>query len=348
MLDRYALYELCVQAPLLQAAFLRAVHGGRPLLLREDFSGRAALARAWLAQDEQARAWAVDSDGEALGLPAEALGKAPEGPRYGAALPGRPAAGLGVAASGPDSGPGTPPILIAGRVPRSVPPHPRPGTPGARPANRALAQIELPPGPAGPPGTGSAFPPPPAGSQDPAGGPAPRLVRRLADVLAPSPGDPPMDVIHAGNFSLGYLPDRRELSAYLRACRARLAPSGILATDAFGGVSAFQTGFTERVTYLPDGRRVRTLWRRVEADPIRGTVVNTLSFRVDREGEVELDLPEAFHYRWRLWSLPELREALIEAGFESVEGYLELDPSGPRPAALRDLGPDWTLLVISR
>ncbi|MBK8180978.1 MAG: hypothetical protein IPK67_19225 [Planctomycetes bacterium] len=44
MLDRFALYELCVQAPLLQAAFLGAVHGGRPLLLREDFSGRAAPA----------------------------------------------------------------------------------------------------------------------------------------------------------------------------------------------------------------------------------------------------------------------------------------------------------------
>jgi hypothetical protein len=29
----------------------------------------------------------------------------------------------------------------------------------------------------------------------------------------------------------------------------------------------------------------------------------------------------AFEYHWRLWSIAELREAMLEAGFESVDVY---------------------------
>ncbi|CAG0954443.1 hypothetical protein PHYC_00382 [Phycisphaerales bacterium] len=47
-LDRFDLYELCVQAPMLMARFLGAVHGRKPLVLREDFSGGGALCKAWV------------------------------------------------------------------------------------------------------------------------------------------------------------------------------------------------------------------------------------------------------------------------------------------------------------
>jgi len=247
LVDRFQLYELCVQSPAAQAAFLRAVHGAAPLALREDFCARAAIARAWLELDERATAVAVDFD-------------------------------------------------------RRV--------------------------------HGEEF--------------HPRLERRVADVTQPSGDESCYDVIHAGNFSLGYLETRAALLGYLRLTRARLRPGGLLFADTFGGASAFRLGASERQRFLPDGRRVRCLWRRVEADPARGSVVNTLSFCVDRDGEIELELPDAFEYRWRLWSLPELREACLEVGLLGFELYEQLDSARPAPVDGARLGADFSVGFVVR
>jgi hypothetical protein len=34
-------------------------------------------------------------------------------------------------------------------------------------------------------------------------------------------------------------------------------------------------------------------------------------------------IKNAFHYEWRLWTLPELRELLLEAGFSKVRVFWE-------------------------
>lgn len=59
-MDRFDLYTLCAQAPDRDAALLRAIHGSQPGVLGEDFSGAAALARAWCAAGGEAVA--VDHD----------------------------------------------------------------------------------------------------------------------------------------------------------------------------------------------------------------------------------------------------------------------------------------------
>jgi len=65
--NRYDLYEIAVQCPPIEAAFLDAVHGQSPLVLGEDFAGAAAISRAWLDLDEDHRAIATDLDEEPLG-----------------------------------------------------------------------------------------------------------------------------------------------------------------------------------------------------------------------------------------------------------------------------------------
>ena len=50
-------------------------------------------------------------------------------------------------------------------------------------------------------------------------------------------------------------------------------------------------------------------------------LIMALHFQVERAGDIELRLPEAFVYRWRLWSVPELRDAMIEAGFSATDVY---------------------------
>ena len=44
--NRYDLYEIAVQCPPIEAAFLDAVHGQNPIVLGEDFAGPAAVSRA--------------------------------------------------------------------------------------------------------------------------------------------------------------------------------------------------------------------------------------------------------------------------------------------------------------
>lgn len=66
MLDKYDLYELCVQSPLRDARYLRAIHGHDPTILGEDFSGGGAIARQWVGLIPGGKAVAVDRDPEPL------------------------------------------------------------------------------------------------------------------------------------------------------------------------------------------------------------------------------------------------------------------------------------------
>jgi hypothetical protein len=65
-LTKHDLYELCVQSPAHLLPFLRAVHGGDPRVLGEDFAGTAALSHLWADRSEEHRAVAIDLDADAL------------------------------------------------------------------------------------------------------------------------------------------------------------------------------------------------------------------------------------------------------------------------------------------
>lgn len=155
----------------------------------------------------------------------------------------------------------------------------------------------------------------------------------------------PVDVLHAGNFSLGYFHTRAELLEYLRNAAARLRAGGVFACDTFGGVSAFQLGVATRTHTLPGGAVLTSIWRRRAADPRTARVENVLSFRIVRDGELVARLDDAFVYCWRLWSISELSDALVECGFEPprVRGSTALDEPDDAP-----LGEDFAVLLCAR
>ncbi|MFA6046589.1 MAG: hypothetical protein WC718_16510, partial [Phycisphaerales bacterium] len=70
MLSPIECYELCVQSPRHVVNFLVAAHGHQPRVLREDFSGSAAVSRLWVRDGEtkvdDRRAIAVDLNPAAL------------------------------------------------------------------------------------------------------------------------------------------------------------------------------------------------------------------------------------------------------------------------------------------
>lgn len=156
------------------------------------------------------------------------------------------------------------------------------------------------------------------------------------------------DVIAALNFPLGYFHDRPALLSYLKQARSRLRPKGVLVVDTYGGPTSFQIGRYE--VRLDNG--VRYTWEQREANPLSARVLNAMHFDLP-SGE---SLRDAFVYDWRLWSVPELRDAMDEAGFSDVDVYLSMgsaiDAKGRliiEPAdAPEDLEEDFVAYLVAR
>lgn len=180
-----------------------------------------------------------------------------------------------------------------------------------------------------------------------------------ADVARPLPDRlAPPDVVFVGNFSIGYLHTRAALLDYLRGVKARLDRGqggfggGVLVCDTYGGAGAFNLGGLTRLHPSRGRDMIRYHWVHESADPLTGMVENSISFRVERDGEVVQEWPRAFVYRWRLWSIAELREAMSEAGFSRTEVYKDVNIAPDEPAVPvvepSELGEDWIVLVVGR
>jgi SAM-dependent methyltransferase len=134
----------------------------------------------------------------------------------------------------------------------------------------------------------------------------------------------PCDVLFVGNFSIGYLHTRDELVEYLTHVKSRLTPGGVFICDTYGGDTAYTLGGVHRAHPMPGGKLCRYTWEQHEADPTTGMVTNLIHFRVERAGVIEFELEDAFVYEWRLWSIPELRDAMSDAGFDQTQVYTKL------------------------
>jgi len=125
---------------------------------------------------------------------------------------------------------------------------------------------------------------------------------------------PKVDAVLAMNFSYYLFTTRDTLRRYFERARAALVEDGILFLDAFGGYEAHQE--LEERTEHDDFTYV---WDQDEFNPIN----QHMTCRIHFEFPDGSDWRDAFVYHWRLWTLPEVRELLLEAGFSSAEIYWE-------------------------
>jgi hypothetical protein len=140
-----------------------------------------------------------------------------------------------------------------------------------------------------------------------------RLLRQ--NVLAASAkGD--LDLVAAMNFSYWLLRERAQLRAYFASVHAALAADGVFFLDAYGGYDAFREIVEER-TVADAAGRFTYRWEQASYNPIDGTMDCHIHFGFPDGSALE----RAFSYRWRLWTLPEIRELLAEAGFRRVLVY---------------------------
>lgn len=172
---------------------------------------------------------------------------------------------------------------------------------------------------------------------------AQRLSLMQADVL--SAETVPADVLLAFNFSYWIFKERDTLRRYFERVRQHLAADGLFMLDAYGGYNA-----SKQMRERQDSGSFTYIWDQAEYDPISGHTVCYIHFAFADGSR----LNRAFSYHWRLWTLPELREILGEAGFRKVQVYLEGTDtkSGEgngvfRPAAVGAADPAWIAYLVA-
>lgn len=137
------------------------------------------------------------------------------------------------------------------------------------------------------------------------------LQENVLRVATPAP-----DVIAAMNFSYWLLVERAAVLDYFRRVRADLKDGGVFFLDAYGGYDAYRI-VTEERRVRGDGMEFTYVWEQERYDPISGRLVCHIHFALSDGSRMD----RAFSYDWRLWSLPEIRELLAEAGFRRVIVY---------------------------
>jgi hypothetical protein len=135
---------------------------------------------------------------------------------------------------------------------------------------------------------------------------------------------PPTDLVMALNFSYCIFKTRKMLRAYFESARKALKDDGLFIMDLYGGTEAIEAKLEPRDIAehtTTDGTEIPEFeytWDQYSYNVINHHVINYIHFDIPGVGKIE----KAFTYDWRLWTLPEIQELLLEAGFKSAEVHL--------------------------
>ncbi|HEX5053681.1 MAG TPA: class I SAM-dependent methyltransferase [Planctomycetota bacterium] len=138
------------------------------------------------------------------------------------------------------------------------------------------------------------------------------------------PDVPAAQVVAALNFSIFAFVERPVLRAYFENARRALSEHGVFVANAFGGPERLRahvrtTTVADRVG-LPGEAPPAPFeyqWEQHAYDALTAQVDCRIHFA--RAGEPGAAVRDAFRYRYRLWTLPELVEIAREAGFREVQ-----------------------------
>lgn len=128
--------------------------------------------------------------------------------------------------------------------------------------------------------------------------------------------EPKVDITCGLNFSYCIFETRDELRGYFAKAREGLKDDGLLILDMFGGTECYDE--LEEETDLEDNDATY-IWEHVSFNPINNHVECAIHFEFPDGSRLD----NAFTYAWRFWSLIEIRELLLEAGFSKVRVYWE-------------------------
>jgi len=124
-----------------------------------------------------------------------------------------------------------------------------------------------------------------------------------------------VDVLAAQNFSFWIFKTRAQVRKYFAAARRNLNSKGLFILDMMGGYESIEEN-REEVT---QHKGFEYVWDQARFDPITHDCSFYIHFRFKDGSEIN----RAFEYHWRFWTIPEITELLLEAGFSRAEVYWE-------------------------
>jgi len=127
---------------------------------------------------------------------------------------------------------------------------------------------------------------------------------------------PPVDVLVAFNFSYFIFNTRDTMRMYFERACAALVDDGVFFCDMFGGPEA-QEVTREKTKHKKHG--FTYIWDQAEFHPVTHYMRTHIHFKFKDGSKIK----KAFTYEWRLWTPPEIRELLLEAGFRKATVYWE-------------------------
>ncbi len=153
------------------------------------------------------------------------------------------------------------------------------------------------------------------------------------------------DVLAAQNFSFWLFMTRNDLRDYFKIAHKNLSSKGIMVLDMMGGPDSMAENHRDERKY----GNFTYIWEQAAFNPVDNTSEYYISFKF-KDGS---RLKRVFGYRWRFWSIPEVRELLAEAGFSRSYVYWEgVDKDGEGNGVYKKVtqaanDPAWVAYIVA-
>ncbi len=132
---------------------------------------------------------------------------------------------------------------------------------------------------------------------------------------------PQVDILAAQNFSFWIFKTRAEVIEYFKFALANLKSEGIMIMDMMGGGECYTEGHVEKKKVKKGKKGFSYIWEQSCYNPVN----SDCSFYIHFKFADGSKLKRAFEYHWRFWTIVEVREMLVEAGFSDSHVYWEIE-----------------------
>lgn len=139
---------------------------------------------------------------------------------------------------------------------------------------------------------------------------------------------PKADLVVANNFSFFIFKERSDLVRYCKSVHKSLSAKGIMAVELAGGPEMMKKDRERRTVVLENGQKYVYHWEQKSFNPTTHNGLWAIHFSFPDGSKIK----DAFTYDWRLWTIPEVRDCMREAGFARTHVVWEKqilgEPSG--------------------
>ncbi len=156
-----------------------------------------------------------------------------------------------------------------------------------------------------------------------------------------------VDIVGVANFSICYINERKALLQYFCNARKQLKSNGVMILDLLGGTES-EDEDRENRKFKFNGQWLTYHWEQKYFNPINRRTLYCIHYTLPNGKKIS----NVFKYPWRMWTITEITDAFIQAGFKKTIVYWEGENGHggdgvfkPRKRAQND--PTWLAYVVA-